>query len=104
MADIERKKGKFTEIVKGQSQKLRSKFRKAITGDEKKRVRDHVQEQPDYVKLLDKIAFTLGLLNILACEYFLVKLPTYFWLWYSLVIPLLKIGRASCRERVSSPV
>ena len=95
MADIERKKGKFTEIVKGQSQKLRSKFRKAITGDEKKRVRDHVQEQPDYVKLFDKIAFTLGLLNILACEYFLVKLPTYFWLWYSLVIPLLILCRIS---------
>ena len=95
MADFKGKKGKFTEIVRGQSQKLRSKFRKAITGDEKKRVRDHVQEQPDYVKLLDKIAFTLGLLNILACEYFLVKLPSYFWLWYSLVIPLLILTRIS---------
>ena len=86
---------KLTEIMDGQHQKLRSKFRKVITGDEKKRVRDHVQEQPDYVKLFDKIAFTLGLLNILACEYFLVKLPTYFWLWYSLVIPLLIITRIS---------
>ena len=95
MSDLKGGKGKFTEIVKGQSQKLRSKFRKAITGDEKKRVRDHVQEQPDYVKLLDKIAFTLGLLNILACEYFLVKLPTYFWVWYSLVIPLLIFTRIS---------
>jgi Protein of unknown function (DUF2838) len=95
MADNNRGKRKFTELVKGQHQKLRSKFRKAITGDESKRVRDHVQEQPDYVKLLDKIAFTLGLLNILACEYFLVKLPTYFWLWYSLVIPLLILTRIS---------
>ena len=95
IADSRGRKGKFSEIVKGQSQKLRSKFRKAITGDEKKRVRDHVQEQPDYVKLFDKIAFTLGLLNILACEYFLVKLPTYFWLWYSLVIPLLILTRIS---------
>jgi hypothetical protein len=82
-------KGKFTKIVEGQHQKLRSTFRKAITGDERIRVRDHVQEQPDYVKLIDKIAFTLGLLNILACQYFLVKLPTFFWLWYSIVIPIL---------------
>ena len=94
--DSNKGKRKFTEIVNNvnnQHLRLRSKFRKAITGDELKRVRDHVQEQPDYVKLLDKIAFTLGLLNILACEYFLVKLPTYFWLWYSLIIPLLILTR-----------
>jgi hypothetical protein len=72
---------------------LRSKFRKVMTGNEKKRLRDFVQEQPDYVKLGDKIAFTVGLLNILACEFFLVRLPTYFWIWYSLVIPSLILTR-----------
>mmetsp|Transcript_28109 Transcript_28109/g.26965 ORF Transcript_28109/g.26965 Transcript_28109/m.26965 type:complete len:369 (+) Transcript_28109:227-1333(+) len=72
---------------------LRSKFRKVMTGNEKKRLRDFVQEQPDYVKLGDKIAFTVGLLNILACEFFLVQLPTYFWIWYSLVIPSLILTR-----------
>jgi hypothetical protein len=84
---------KVVELIRGQSEKLRSKLRKVVTGDEKKRVRDHVQEQPDYVKLIDKVAFTLGLLNILACEYFLIEVPTYFWLWYSLVIPILLLVR-----------
>lgn len=72
---------------------LRSKFRKVITGNEKKRLRDFVQEQPDYVKLGDKIFFTGGLLNILACEFFLVQFPTYFYIWYSLVIPTLILTR-----------
>lgn len=79
------------------SEKLRSKFkkviRKVITGNEKKRLRDFIKEQPDYVKFGDKIAFTLGLLNILACEFFLVELPNYFWIWYSIIIPSLILIR-----------
>jgi hypothetical protein len=91
--DKVRGKVKFAELVKGQHDKLRSKFRKVITGDSKKRLRDYVKEEPDYVKLFDKLFFTLGILNILACEFFIIKIPSYFWIWYTIVIPILLFTR-----------
>ena len=35
------------------------KWRQAVTGDPKKRIRDHMKETPQ-VKMLDKFSFTLG--------------------------------------------
>ena len=76
--------------------RLRSRWRKAITGNESKRIRDllfETQEKDEYIKLFDKISFTLGVLNIVACEYFLFNLPGWFWLWWSAVTILLLFAR-----------
>ena len=42
---------------------VKRRLRKYVTGDEEKRVRDHVKEKaevPSYVKFIDKVSFTLG--------------------------------------------
>jgi hypothetical protein len=84
--------------------KLKSKWRKLVTGDEKKRIRDLIiesQEKPENIKLFDKIAFTFGVLNIGACQFVLFNLTGWFWVWYSFVIPLLLIGK-NCIPNCSS--
>ena len=76
--------------------KLRSRWRKVITGDESKRIRDalfETQEKDEYIKLFDKISFTLGVLNIVACQYFLFNVPGWFWIWWSIVTVLLLFAR-----------
>jgi len=85
----------FPAVLLQQSAVLRRRWRLIVTGSEGKRVRDHLQEVPAYVKLVDKVAFTLGLCNILACEYFVVKQPTLFWVWYATVIPCLLATRVA---------
>ena len=75
---------------------LKNKWRKLVTGDEKKRVRDLIRErkkEPFYIRLIDKLAFTLGVINISVSQYFLLSRPQDFWIWYSLIIPLLMIVR-----------
>lgn len=90
-------KGKdINKAFREQANKMRSKWRKVVTGNELKRIRDHIretEEKPQYVKLFDKIAFTLGVLNIAACQYFLLNTPEFFWLWYSVIIPVLMLSR-----------
>ena len=76
--------------------KLRSRWRKAITGDSSKRIRDLIiesQEKDEYIKLFDKISFTFGVLNIGACQYFLFNVPGWFWIWWTIVTPLLLFSR-----------
>lgn len=90
------KSGKYTRLIKRQSGKIRSKWRKAVTGDEKKRIRDalkETQEVPGYVKLVDKVGFTMGVLNICVCQYFFLNKPEYFWLWYAVTISITLISR-----------
>lgn len=56
--------------------KVRSFSRKVVTGSEEKSLRDHLKRElkkPMRVKLKDKISFTLGLLNVMATEYFLLR-------------------------------
>lgn len=75
---------------------VKRRLRRYVTGDETKRVRDHLREKsrkPHNAKLLDKISFTIGVLNISICQYFVCSLPRSFWLWYSLVIPVLLYSR-----------
>lgn len=82
--------------LKLQVKKLQARWRKVITGSSEKRVRDHLkeaQEKPKYVKLLDKVAFTLGVLNIVACQYFLLNVPEYFPSWFTVVMPIMMISR-----------
>lgn len=87
----------FEKIVKKQTSDLKRKWRKVVTGDENKRVRDHLyyekKDKPQYIKLFDKIFFTMGILHINICQYFLFNEPTRFYLWYSFVIPVLLVIR-----------
>lgn len=83
-------------LFRDQASRMRSKWRQVITGDEKKRIRDLIEEkenEPSYVRLFDKIGFTLGVLNIAVCQYFLFNYPRSFWLWYSIVLPLIGFTR-----------
>lgn len=81
-------------------QTARRRLRKYVCGDEEKRVRDHLREnihekaqRPEWVKLIDKVSFTLGVLNISICQYFLFNQPSAFWVWYSLITPILLYSR-----------
>jgi hypothetical protein len=85
-----------TKKIQDQANLLRSKFRKVVTGDEKKRIRDRIretQEEPKYVKFFDKVAFTAGVMNMGICQYFLLNRPDVFPLWYALVVPVMLISR-----------
>jgi hypothetical protein len=87
---------KSSNSFRERASKIRSRWRKFVTGDEKKRIRDHIreaEEQPSYVKFFDKLAFTFGVLNILVCQYFLLNTPAFFWLWYSFIVPILLCAR-----------
>ena len=83
-------------VFRDQATKLRSKFRKVVTGDEKKRIRDRIretQDEPRYVKFFDKVAFTVGVLNMGVCQYFLLNRPDLFPYWYAAIIPLILASR-----------
>lgn len=83
-------------LIQEKASLLRSKWRQIVTGNKEKRIRDMIREkenEPTYIKLFDKIGFTLGVLNIAICQYFLLNIPSFFWLWYSIVVPLLLIMR-----------
>lgn len=63
-----------------------------MTGDEKKRIRDRLREaeaEPKYVKFFDKVAFTIGVLNMGVCQYFLLNRPDLFPTWYAIIMPLI---------------
>jgi hypothetical protein len=82
----------YQMVFKEHANKLRSKWRKVVTGDEKKRIRDRLQEtqaEPTYVKFFDKVAFTFGVLNMGVCQYFLLNRPDLFPAWYALVMPVI---------------
>ena len=75
---------------------MKANLRKLITGDERKRIRDLIRDkkkEPAWVLLLDKLAFTFGVLNIGTTQFFLLSKPEYFSYWYCFVIPAFMILR-----------
>lgn len=87
---------KLNRVVKVQSDKLRKKWRKIVTGDESKRVRDHFKEyekKPKYIMTIDKLYFTFGVLNIAFTQYFLFNQQENFWLWYAVIMPFFMLVR-----------
>jgi len=62
--------------------------RKIITNHPDERLR-----QPLFVKTVDKVAFVLGVLNMVVTEYFLLKAPQSLWKYYLLLIGPLMILR-----------
>jgi hypothetical protein len=84
------------DIIRKKASNVQSKWRHIFTGDEKKRIRDHLREredQPNYIKLVDKVGFTFGVLNILACQYFLLNVPEYFSVWFCGIVPIILLSR-----------
>lgn len=84
------------DIIRMNAIKIQSKWRKIVTGNEKKRIRDllkEAEEKPKMVKLFDKLGFTFGVLNILVCQYFLLNVPEYFSIWYGFIIPIILMSR-----------
>lgn len=76
--------------------RARGQWRKVVTGSERIRVRDHVrsyEHKPSYIKFFDKLSFTLGVLNICATEYFVIHEPAKYYIWYSIVLPVMLLGR-----------
>lgn len=76
--------------------KAKEKLRQVVTGDKTKRVRDHIREKkekPHNIRLLDKISFTAGVMNIPICQYFFINDPSHFYIWYSIIIPILLTAR-----------
>jgi len=88
--------GDVRDIIRQNASHVQSKWRHIFTGDKGKRVRDHIREredQPSYIKLVDKIGFTFGVLNILACQYFLLNIPEYFSVWFCGIVPVILLSR-----------
>lgn len=88
-AGIADQRRQLTALLRASVQK---RWRKAVTGDEMKRVRDHIREPP-VARRLDKLAFTFGVLNLTVSEFMLIKFPHVFWAWYMAVIPVLVFFR-----------
>jgi hypothetical protein len=82
---IAEQRRQLTELMKANVQK---RWRKAVTGDETIRVRDHIRNPP-VARRIDKLAFTFGVLNLTVSEFMLVKMPHLFWAWYMAVVPVL---------------
>ncbi|XP_023337253.1 uncharacterized membrane protein C776.05 [Eurytemora carolleeae] len=56
-------------------------WRKVVTGDPEKKVRDYMTEVPQ-VKLIDKLSFTFGVASMIIIEFLALRHPTYFTPFY----------------------
>ena len=68
------------------------RWRKAVTGDPNKRIRDHMREIPQ-VKMIDKISFTFGVLCICGSEWLSLRHADWFPLYYFTIMTLLLLWR-----------
>jgi hypothetical protein len=94
--EVREKVGAPLVAARMEFKKARGQWRKAVTGSDRIRVRDHVksyEQKPSYIKFFDKLSFTLGVLNICATEYFIIHEPSKYWIWYSIVLPVMLMGR-----------
>jgi len=73
------------EILTKAGNEVREDWRKVVTGDPNKRVRDYMKETPQ-VKKKDKFSFTLGVMTITLSEWLILRHPEYFPHFY---IPLM---------------
>lgn len=70
----------------------RRQWRKVVTGDPEKRIRDHMKENPQ-VKWIDKVSFTLGVMCICFSEWLALRHPEHFPIYYYTLMALLLINR-----------
>eukprot|EP00752_Nemacystus_decipiens_P006459 g5817.t1 len=91
-----RLQSKITAPLDKRRRQFHGKIRKAVTGDPQKSVRLHLEEKrskPFVMRMLDKAAFTVGVLTMMVSEYMLLMMPERFWLWYSVMVPVLLLMR-----------
>ena len=96
LSNVKKATGQISAPLKQKFREVKSKIRKAVTGSSTIRVRDHVksyEHKPPYIKFFDKLSFTLSVLNICATEYFVIADPSKYYLWYSIILPIMLIGR-----------
>ena len=68
------------------------RWRKAVTGDPDKRIRDHMREIPQ-VKMIDKLSFTFGVLCICGSEWLALRHADWFPLYYLTIMTTLLVWR-----------
>ena len=72
--------------------KAKRRWRKAVTGDPEKRIRDHMKEVPQ-VKMIDKLSFTFGVLCICGSEWLALRHADWFPLYYTVIMATLLMWR-----------
>jgi len=85
-------KDKIQEVRKTAQGRAQRKWRKAVTGDPDKRIRDHMREVPQ-VKMIDKISFTFGVLCICGSEWLALRRADWFPLYYYVIMAILLLWR-----------
>eukprot|EP01112_Ceratiomyxa_fruticulosa_P009524 TRINITY_DN2487_c0_g1_i1.p1 TRINITY_DN2487_c0_g1~~TRINITY_DN2487_c0_g1_i1.p1 ORF type:complete len:435 (-),score=57.59 TRINITY_DN2487_c0_g1_i1:267-1571(-) len=77
--------GRRLSVVK-ESEKI-----KFLLQERRKKLAEDMQKEP-FLRLVDRIGFTVGLLTLCVTEYFLLRAPEYMYLWYSvLIFPLIAL-------------
>ena len=68
--------------------RAKRRWRKAVTGDPNKRIRDYMKETPQ-VKMQDKFSFTLGVIVICLSEFLILRMPNLFQYFYFALMSVL---------------
>jgi len=85
-------KDKIQEVRKEAQGRAQRKWRKAVTGDPDKRIRDHMKEVPQ-VKMIDKLSFTFGVLTICGSEWLALRHADWFPIYYYFIMTMLLVWR-----------
>jgi len=76
------------EVGQAAKDRGRRKWRKVVTGDPEKRIRDHMKEVPQ-VKMMDKLSFTFGVLSICGLEWLALRHGELFPFAYYFIMSVL---------------
>jgi hypothetical protein len=92
MRDVNDRVEQRVKVIADAPKKIRARTRLALTGDEARSVREHLRmrrlqlaamrDEPPVVRLLDKVSFSFGVLNVMFTEFLLLEYPEHFWMWY----------------------
>jgi len=85
-------KEKMQEVRKEAQGRAQRKWRKTVTGDPDKRIRDHMKEVPQ-VKMVDKLSFTFGVLCLCGSEWLALRHADWFPLYYYAIMTMLLVWR-----------
>jgi len=72
--------------------KARQKWRRVVTGNPEKKIRDYLKEVPQ-VKFVDKLSFTFGVICIVVTEFIVLRYPSFFLQYYYLLMAVLLAHR-----------
>ena len=82
----------FSRVFLTKFFRAQRRWRKAVTGDPDKRIRDYMIETPQ-VKMLDKVSFTLGVIVICLSEWLILRQPNLFPYFYYAIMAVLMAYR-----------